>query len=978
MRQLLAVVVFAVLIVYVAISIPVVADDVFSFISVSVSPSPNGACLSLNPSTGFVYFFDVTITYHANLCGPGDLVHVVLSLPPGSAPAESGRALDLTGSALNPGEHTATWSGWLGGGELSGYAEPVPLHLKAFYRAVGHAPIVSDETDVCCYAVCLDGCVYSINLSSHVFPNSGGDVAVSVTAVPSTCSWITSSPEGWVTVSPPDGTGNGTATVVVGTNTGAARSCTLNIAGKPFSVTQEPAFATPVPPSGVAATNGSYSDQIVVTWSASSGATSYKVYRASSSAGVYSLQATISTTSWTDSGLGADVHYWYKVTACNAQGCSAYSLADEGWASSAPAPDPPTGVSATDGAYADRIALSWNASSGATSYKVYRAGSSGGTYNLQTTQSATDWLDTGLSEGVHYWYKVTACNAQGCSAYSQPDEGYTSSSTADLAVTNLQLHRYDAEHATSLADADKLVVSARIYNNSSTTKATGVYIEFRNDANTWSEVIGPQEVAPAAAGYFQVVRSFEGSTSEEIEARIYELDQTDPLPANDSLKRTFEYDFAGGSEGRTGFSLQKDAYSFLNWDIIPGILARCFGMSTTCLKYLAGTLPIPDGEDCVYDLTKTDAVVININFSQTYEQAPYAVAHALAICSGLVVPLTEHNRIHSQLADGAPAVVGLKPLTMFSGHVVLAYAFLAVGTTSYIYVYDSNLFSDPGGRYLKYEDTGTRFAGVKDQLYSEPDREVVEKATSTTSGDNYESLVSAKYYAFPAETFDVVGDLASLAICAARAEGAAGGHVVVYLGSPAHALFVDAAGRRTGYAGGGFINEIPEAALFVDEGFEWYELPTGESYAVTVVGTAGGIVHLGQVVPTGELLGGATYDGIPVVQGTRLTFTTGTGFLAPPVGVDLDGDGTIEYVVLPAQTFQYGENYEVGDVSGDGVIDAVDVRMCLQTATSFLAGTAAQRAAADVDHDGDVDLDDAQILAEYVLGLRTSLPGGGS
>jgi len=60
------------------------------------------------------------------------------------------------------------------------------------------------------------------------------------------------------------------------------------------------------------------------------------------------------------------------------------------------------------------------------------------------------------------------------------------------------------------------------------------------------------------------------------------------------------------------------------------------------------------------------------------------------------------------------------------------------------------------------------------------------------------------------------------------------------------------------------------------------------------------------------------------------------------------------------------------------VIDVLDVRLCLQIATGYLQGTSAQRAAADVDQDGDVDMDDATALAEYVAGIRTALPGGAS
>ena len=69
-----------------------------------------------------------------------------------------------------------------------------------------------------------------------------------------------------------------------------------------------------------------------------------------------------------------------------------------------------------------------------------------------------------------------------------------------------------------------------------------------------------------------------------------------------------------------------------------------------------------------------------------------------------------------------------------------------------------------------------------------------------------------------------------------------------------------------------------------------------------------------------------------------------------------------------------GTGIDKGDVNGDGAIDLIDVRLCLQIAQGYLPGTPTQRSAADVDRDGDVDETDAQILSEYVIGMRSALP----
>ena len=72
-------------------------------------------------------------------------------------------------------------------------------------------------------------------------------------------------------------------------------------------------------------------------------------------------------------------------------------------------PAAPVGLMATAGDA--QVALSWNASSGATGYNVKRAVVSGGTYTTITNGLAsTSYADAGVSNGVRYYYVVTALN----------------------------------------------------------------------------------------------------------------------------------------------------------------------------------------------------------------------------------------------------------------------------------------------------------------------------------------------------------------------------------------------------------------------------------------------------------------------------------------------------------------------------------------------------------------------------------------
>jgi hypothetical protein len=79
-------------------------------------------------------------------------------------------------------------------------------------------------------------------------------------------------------------------------------------------------------------------------------------------------------------------------------------------------PATPTGLTAIAGNV--QVSLTWNASSGATSYLVKRATTSGGPYTTIATNSSASFLDTGLANGTTYYYVVAARNAAGDSANS--------------------------------------------------------------------------------------------------------------------------------------------------------------------------------------------------------------------------------------------------------------------------------------------------------------------------------------------------------------------------------------------------------------------------------------------------------------------------------------------------------------------------------------------------------------------------------
>jgi hypothetical protein len=95
-------------------------------------------------------------------------------------------------------------------------------------------------------------CTYTISPTSASYIASGGTNSVSVTTNKSSCTWTAvSNTPSWITVtSGSSGTGNGTVSYSVAANTGGAKSGTMTIASKTFSITIEaPPATTTVPPS---------------------------------------------------------------------------------------------------------------------------------------------------------------------------------------------------------------------------------------------------------------------------------------------------------------------------------------------------------------------------------------------------------------------------------------------------------------------------------------------------------------------------------------------------------------------------------------------------------------------------------------------------------------------------------------------------------------------------------------------------------
>lgn len=86
-------------------------------------------------------------------------------------------------------------------------------------------------------------------------------------------------------------------------------------------------------------------------------------------------------------------------------------------------PAEPTAVTASDGAYSDKVLVSWTGSSGATSYNLYRSATSTRPSAATKTGVTSPYSDTSATPGTTYYYWVSAVNSAG-SSYSSYNTGY--------------------------------------------------------------------------------------------------------------------------------------------------------------------------------------------------------------------------------------------------------------------------------------------------------------------------------------------------------------------------------------------------------------------------------------------------------------------------------------------------------------------------------------------------------------------------
>jgi fibronectin type 3 domain-containing protein len=234
------------------------------------------------------------------------------------------------------------------------------------------------------------------------------------------------------------------------------------------------------------------SDHVAITWGHVTNASYYEVVRCNAIGfEVCSPIGTSLTRSFSDYNLGGGDSYKYGVKACNALGCSARSQLDVGSipnscdpanqselvgsstakfnsASACSAPPRVSGLQASDGTFTNKIALAWDNSSSANSYKIYRcAVTFSGACAFYKSSNSNFFDDIAVEPGTEYFYQIKACIDSLCSTeYSEPDSGYRSAASS---INSMRLISENVPDGTIFAGGQNFTKSWTVRNNGSST-----------------------------------------------------------------------------------------------------------------------------------------------------------------------------------------------------------------------------------------------------------------------------------------------------------------------------------------------------------------------------------------------------------------------------------------------------------------------------------------------------------------------------
>jgi hypothetical protein len=441
---------------------------------------------------------------------------------------------------------------------------------------------------------------------------------------------------------------------------------------------------------------------------------------------------------------------------------------------SAATPLAPTGVkaaAASDGA----IAVSWNKVTGATSYSVYDAATSGGESTAGTaacsTTAATTCTVTGLSDGTTYYFEVVVTNVTGPSLASieasatamTPPTGLTA--TLTNGVVSLSWSAYSNATSYSVYDAatsggESTAGTAAC----STTTATTCTVTGLSDGTTY---------------YFAVVATTSSGSSpasSEVTATM-----TPASPANLLIS-------AGGRIVTLSWTSAFGATGYSVYDAITSGGESTTGMAacTTTTATSCTATGFSDGTTYYFEVVATNnsgssPASFEVSVTPTQLTAPYAPQDVWATANDTAVSLSWTSAsgatgysVYDATTSGGESATGTPVCTTTVSTTCTIYG-LTDGTTYYFELAATN---SAGSSPVSTEVSATPvspFATGNLSAYNAALAAVVQGDYTTGSWTTYQVVVSAN----PAST----SDLQSVIVAATAAISTAQGSLVTVTGN---------------------------------------------------------------------------------------------------------------------------------------------------------------------------------------------------
>ena len=225
-------------------------------------------------------------------------------------------------------------------------------------------------------------------------------------------------------------------------------------------------------PSNLTATGSA--GQVILDWTAVSGASSYTVFW-DNSTGVSSSSAAItsvSTDNYTHSSLDNGTVYYYKVAGVDSSGTLGTLASEVSAATPLPAPDNLSASGANN-----TIILTWASVSGATSYTLYWDNVSGIDSTDTTITSITNdnYTHSNMDNGSTYYYKVAAVNSSGTGTLSSVASALLSADIQGSQTYNSHTYAITSS-AMTFAEAKAAAAALGGYLTTINTKAENTFL----------------------------------------------------------------------------------------------------------------------------------------------------------------------------------------------------------------------------------------------------------------------------------------------------------------------------------------------------------------------------------------------------------------------------------------------------------------------------------------------------------------------